>query len=91
VVRFSRSTTVRDPDVTATPSSSITGPIVSPALRLQHRLARGNSVWLELVLGAELLGRVPEFGYELDGMYVSRSSLWAIEPRAGLGLVVEAF
>jgi hypothetical protein len=75
--------------VVATPTSVIVGPVVSPAARLQ--LAVGGPLWIELVLGVEILGRPPEFGYEVDGMYIERSSLWAVEPRAGLGLVVEAF
>jgi hypothetical protein len=88
VVRFSRTTRLRSSEVQATPDSDIYSPWIAPSLRAAWS-PEGGRFWLELTAGTDILLRAPEFGYELDGAFVSRNRLWPVEPRVGLGIALD--
>ena len=89
VTRFGRTTVLTSGDVSATPPTATWGPTAGPQVRIARRVATG--AWVELVMGLDLIAQAPEFGVGSGDSFVVHTRLWPVQPRAGLGLVVDMF
>lgn len=87
--RFSRVTIAVGPGFASTAAKSTWSPVVTPAFRASMRLA--SLTWVSATLGADVVGRRPEFGVEGNSGFVVVTSLWAVEPRATLSLLIDVF
>lgn len=88
-VWFERATDTLDAGVMATPATRTLVPIASASLRWRYRPSRAP-IALELSAGVEASARVAHFGYQLDGGFVERTTMWPVAPRLGLALFVES-
>lgn len=87
--RFSRTTAAVGSGLAPTSARAIWTPVVTPAVGASLRL--GASTWVGVTLGADVLGRRPEFGVEAGNGFEVVTSLWAVAPRATLSLLIDAF
>lgn len=87
--RYSRVTIAVGPGFASTAAKSTWSPVVTPAFRASMRLA--SLTWVSATLGADVVGRRPEFGVEGNSGFVVVTSLWAVEPRATLSLLIDVF
>lgn len=91
VVVFARATEALSPEVMATAPGRVLSWAVSPGARLRvpvHRLAPG--LFIEVLAAADVLLAVPELGYDRDGQFVARDRLYPVQPRIGLGLLLQS-
>ncbi len=89
MTRFGRATTATGADLAPTADRATWTPAATPAVRAARHLGRG--AWLELALGVDLLALPPEFGVAAGGTFTTVARPWPVEPRLGLGVVVDPF
>ena len=88
-VVYTRSTEVLSAEVVPTPPSRTPALAIGPALRYRRALgARG--IALELFASGDAVLGAPEFGYQIAGGFVPRSSVWPVQLQLGAAVVVRA-
>ncbi len=88
---FARSTTAtKDPGVAATPATTTLAGVIGPELRARWTLSPGAGIAIDLTVGADAVAGAPELGYEVDGTFEVRNSLWPAQPKVGLRMVVQS-
>jgi hypothetical protein len=87
LVGFLRGTVALSPGVQAAPPRLI--PSLYGAPTLAARL-RGGPVALEASLALDVLTAVPTLGYQQQGTFVVRNSLWRMQPRFALTMLLGA-
>lgn len=85
--RFRRSTTATGAGLVATPAAVTWSPLLAPGVRLARRVA--SSAWLALQAGADVVLRRPEFGVQQSTGFQRLASVWALQPRATLSLLLD--
>lgn len=70
-----------------TPAAVTWSPVLSTGLRGARRVA--SRTWLALELGADVVPRPPQFGVERSGGFDRFASVWALQPRLALSLLVD--
>lgn len=85
--RFRRITTEAGAGLVATPSAVTWSPLVSPGVRAACRVVSG--AWLALELGADVVMRPPDFGVQRAAGFDRLSSVWALQPRLALSLLLD--
>jgi hypothetical protein len=85
--RFRRSTTATGAGLVPTPAAVTWSPLLAPGVRLARRVASG--AWLALQAGADVVLRRPEFGVQQPTGFQRLASVWALQPRATLSLLLD--
>ncbi len=86
-VRYSRSTTELADNFKATPPRASWSPTLRPAFSFSAHL--GWAVWAVLAAGADVVFARPQFEVNDAGVFKHISTLWAVEPRVSLTLVID--
>lgn len=87
--RYSRTTSAVGSGLAATSPKATWTPVVTPAVGASWRVASG--CWVAATLGAEILGRRPELGVEGGGGFEPMTTLWPVQPRATLSVLIDSF
>ncbi len=87
--RYARTTSSVGSGLAPTSAKATWTPVVTPAISVSVRMT--SRVWVSATLGADVLGRKPEFGVEGTGGFETLTTLWPMEPRATLSLLIDAF
>lgn len=87
---YQRSTVAFSPDVVPREPASSYAVVISPGARMLLPLGRRGHM-LEAVLAADVVLGAPHFGYQENDRFVLRNALWPLQPRLGIGLVLQSF
>lgn len=85
--RYSRATTFVAPGLAATSPTIAWSPALRPAFTVALHL--GGVMWVAVSLGADVLLARPRFEVKDASGFKPVSTLWAVEPRASLTLVID--